>query len=411
MAEAVRQGWGCFSRRSAMAAAAAVAGAAAIPGMGWSQTASAPIKVGGTLALTGPLAASATIHKLGGEIFVDQINAAGGLLGRKVEWMLLDDQSKPEIARALYERLVTSEHVDLLIGPYATGAILSAMSVAERYGKTLIHDSFGVPSLAKYKRQFPVYALGYNPEVTGPASLLDALAASGNTPRSVAILTSKFPSAQFIAKGMAVAAREHGMDAKLYLEYEAGTRDFGPIAARVRSADADLLWVGALGLDGNLLLESLAKLNYRPRSHFYLYPSPAPLTAAPGSNGAVVPTLFEDLAPLNQAPGAAEFARDFRSRAQAARLAYDAPDGQAGEAFAAWQVLAAAVRATGSLDDQKLAEWLSVNAVDTIIGRLEFSGAGNYGPDLQRLKQLRNGDWAIVWPKDVASASVAGPSN
>src|SRR5262249_22612532 len=97
-----------------------------------------PVRVGSTLALTGPLAATARVHKIVGEIYVDDLNKKNGLLGRPVEWLLLDDQSKPDVARTLYEKLITVDKVDLLLGPYATGAILSAMGVAQRYDKLLV---------------------------------------------------------------------------------------------------------------------------------------------------------------------------------------------------------------------------------------------------------------------------------
>ncbi|MEK7879622.1 MAG: ABC transporter substrate-binding protein, partial [candidate division NC10 bacterium] len=77
-----------------------------------------PIRIGGTLALTGPLAATAIIHKIVGEIYVERLNEKNGLLGRPVEWVLLDDQSKPDVTRSLYERLITVDKVDLIIGPY-----------------------------------------------------------------------------------------------------------------------------------------------------------------------------------------------------------------------------------------------------------------------------------------------------
>src|SRR5919201_4371997 len=137
-----------------------------------------PLRVGSTLSLTGPLSATGMIHKVAGEIYVDQLNQKGGLLGRKVEWVLKDDQSKPELARTLYEQLITVDKVDLLIGPYATGAILSAMGVAQRYNKVLIHHTFGIPSLAKYEMQFPAWSLGPEPATTVPNTVFDALAAS-----------------------------------------------------------------------------------------------------------------------------------------------------------------------------------------------------------------------------------------
>ncbi|MEO8487085.1 MAG: ABC transporter substrate-binding protein, partial [Betaproteobacteria bacterium] len=111
-----------------LAVALAAAGAVA-------QAQQGPIRIGSTLALTGPLAATALVHKTVGEIYVEQLNKRGGLLGRQVEWIVRDDQSKADLARTLYEQFVTADKVDLLMGPYATGAILSAMGVAQRYNK------------------------------------------------------------------------------------------------------------------------------------------------------------------------------------------------------------------------------------------------------------------------------------
>ena len=89
-----------------------------------------PIRIGGTLALTGPLAPTALLHKIAGEIYVEELNRGNGLLGRPVEWVLLDDQSKADLTRNLYEKLITVDKVDLLMGPYATSGILAAMGVA-----------------------------------------------------------------------------------------------------------------------------------------------------------------------------------------------------------------------------------------------------------------------------------------
>ena len=137
-----------MNRRTVLGAG--VAGLAAASGLAQAQP--GPIRIGSSLALTGPLAATAQIHRRVGEIYVEQANTRGGWLGRPLQWVLMDDQSKPELARTLYEQLVTADKVDLLMGPYATGAILSAMGVAQRYDKVLVHHTFGIPSLAKYER-------------------------------------------------------------------------------------------------------------------------------------------------------------------------------------------------------------------------------------------------------------------
>src|SRR6266545_4391126 len=216
----------------ALSIAMAIAPAAA-------QPSGQPIKIGSTLALTGPLSATALIHKIAGEIYVEQLNKKNGLLGRPVEWIVKDDQSKPELARTIYEQLLTVDKVDLLLGPYATGNILAAMGVAQRYNKVLIHHTLGIPSLAKYDMQFPAWSVGANPEQTVPNTVFDALATLPKPPKTIAVVTSKFPSIFFMSAGAREVAKKRGVQELLYLEWEFGNRDYGPIASRVKDAKPD----------------------------------------------------------------------------------------------------------------------------------------------------------------------------
>jgi branched-chain amino acid transport system substrate-binding protein len=362
-----------------------------------------PIKIGGTLALTGPLAATALLHKITAEIYVEELNKSNGLLGRPVEWVLLDDQSKPEVTRTLYEKLITVDKVDLLMGPYATGAIIAAMGVAQRYQKLLIHHSFGMPHLAKYEMQFPAAPFGPEPNKTVPAIVFDAVAAAANPPKTVAIVTSKFPSAQFQSNGAREVAEKRGLKVVLYLEYEFGNRDWGALAARIKDAKPDFLWVGSLGLDSNQLLEAMKKLDYTPPRHFHLFPAPGPLAVAPEGKLALSSSVFEEHPPFTSNPGAAKFIPLFRDRATRANVPYPVLDTQVAGSFAAWQVLEAAVTATKSLDDKVLGQWLRANRVDTLIGKLRFDGPNNYGDDLFKVKQVHDGKWVVVWPKEFAA--------
>ncbi|MBI1775588.1 MAG: amino acid ABC transporter substrate-binding protein [Proteobacteria bacterium] len=383
-----------YLKRLAAAAAMVVGLFAAAPG---SAQTSGPIRIGSTLALTGPLSATALVHKLVGEIYIEDLNKRGGLLGRPVQWTVLDDQSKPELARTLYEQLVTSDKVDLLMGPYATGAILSAMGVAQRYNKLLIHHTFGIPSLAKYDMHFPAWSLGPEPGTTVPNTLLDAMAALPKPPKTIAILTSKFPSVHFMSLGAREVAKQRGLTEVLFLEWEFGNRDFGPIAARVKDAKPDMVFVGDIGLEGNMLLEAMKKIDYEPPLHFYLYPAPGPMVAT-GKNALSV-TIFEEHPPYTDNPVAAKFVQTYDERAKAAGFAYPKVEVQAAASFTAWQLLEAAVTATKSLEDRKLADWLKANQVPTIQGTLRFDKANNYGDDLMRIKQVQDGRWVTVWPK------------
>jgi len=362
-----------------------------------------PIRIGSTLALTGPLSGTAIIHKLTGEIYVEQLNKKNGLLGRPVEWILRDDQSKPDLARTLYEQLITVDKVDLIIGPYATPNIVSAMGVAQRYGKMLIHHTMGIPSLAKYDMQFPAWSVGPNPETTVPNTLFDALAASAKPPKTIAIVTSKFPSVFLMSVGARAVAKKRGLTEVLFLEWEFGNRDYGPIANRVKDARPDFVFVGAIGLEGNLLLDAMKKIDYIPPLHYYMYPAPGPLAKMPEAKGALAASIFEQHPPFTDNSVAAEFVKIYNDRAAKAGLADNSVETQAAASFSTWQVLEAAVTATKGLDDKAMAQWLKKNRVDTIQGRLRFDNTNNYGDDLMRVKQVQDGHWVTVWPKEWAA--------
>jgi branched-chain amino acid transport system substrate-binding protein len=395
-------------RRTVLGAAVSAA-VAVSPLAAWAQQ--PPIRIGSTLALTGPLSATAQVHKIVGEIYVEQLNKRGGLLGRPVEWVVKDDQSKPDLARTLYEQLITADKVDLLMGPYATGAILSAMGVAQRYDKVLVHHTLGIPSLAKYDMQFPAWSLGSEPATTVPNTLFDALAAGPKPPKTVAVVTNKFPSIQFMTAGAREVMKKRGLSEVLFLEWDFGNRDFGPIAARIKDAKPDFVWVGAIGLDGNLLLDAMKKIDYVPPQHFYLYPAPGPLVSLPEAKNALSVTIFEEQPPFTSNPGAAEFVKLYRERATKAGLADPSVETQAAASYTAWQILEAGVNATKSLDDKAIGTWLKANRVDTIQGKLRFNGAGNFGDDLMRIKQVQNGHWIVVWPKEVTSGGAKLAAN
>jgi len=362
-----------------------------------------PIVIGSTLALTGPLSATGLVHKLTGEIYVDDLNKRGGLLGRKVEWLLKDDQSKPDLARTLYEQLITADKVDLLMGPYATGAILSSISVAQRYNKMLISHTMGIPSLAKYDMHFPAWSLGPDPATTVPTTAFDAVAQAPKPPKTIAIVTSKFPSVHFLSLGARDIAKKRGLTEVLFLEWEFGNRDFGPIAARVKDAKPDLVWSGNIGLEGNMLLEAMKKIDYTPPLHIHSYPAPGPMASAPETDKALALTIFEEHPPFTNNPAVAQFVRTFRERATAAGMPYTAVETQAAASYTAWQLLEAAAVATNSLDDKKMADWLKKSQVPTIQGTLRFDRGNNFGDDLMRIKQVQNKTWVTVWPKEYAA--------
>lgn len=371
--------------------------------------AQAPLRIGGTLSLTGPLSQTGVVHKLVGEIYVDDLNRKGGLLGRKVEWVLRDDQSRPDTARTLYEQLVTVDKVDLLIGPYATANILSAMGVAQRFNKVLVHHSFGVPQLAKYDLQFPTIGFSADPENMLPNLVLDAANSGPLPPKTVAIVTSKFPSLHFISVGAREVVKKRGLKEVLYLEWDFGNREFGPIASRIRDAKPDFVWVGAIGVEGIMLTEAMQRLDYQPPLQMHLFPAPGPTARNPLTKNVLAVTTFEEHPPFTDNAVAAAFVKQFGERAAKAGLQDQTVDLQAAISYAAWQAIDRAVTATGTTNDKALGEWLKKNSVDTIMGPLHWDGQNNFmrsGTHLYKVKQVQDGQWAVVWPKQYAKPGV-----
>ena len=397
---------GTWRRRRVLAGMVGATAALGAPAILRAAPSGAPVKVGGTLSLTGFLAQTAVVHKIAAEIMVEEINSRNGFLGRPVEYVLLDDQSKPEVARSLYEKLITVDKVDLIQGPYATAPILAAMGVAQRFGKVIIQSSMGIPKLQTYDMAFPATPFGPNPDQTYPNVILDAMASLPTPPKTIVILTSKFPSAQFMAQGMKEQSEKRGVKVVLYLEYESGNRDFGAIAARVKEANADFLWVGSLGLESNQLLESLRKLDYTPKNSFHLYPAPGPLALSPDAKNALCSTFLEPAEPFLSRPGVAKQAAAYKERATKANLPYAIIDAQAAGMISEWQILEAGVNGAKSLDDKAIAAFLKKNTVDTIYGTLRFDGPYNHGTAEQLIKQVQGGEWKVVWPAKYAAPGV-----
>jgi ABC-type branched-subunit amino acid transport system substrate-binding protein len=364
-----------------------------------------PIRIGSTLGLTGPLSGASAAQKIASDIFMEGLNKRGGLLGRPVEWIVRDDQSKPDVARTLYEQLITVDKVDLLMGPYATGSILSAMGVAQRYNKVLIHNTFGLPGLAKYDGQFSVSGSAFDIESVWPSLVLDAAASAARPPKTIAVLASKFPSVHFVTQGARQVIKSRGLSEAIYLEWDFGNRDFGAIAARVKDAKPDMVWVGGVGLEANMLLDAMRKIGYTPPMTFAMFPAPGPMAKSPDGQGVMALTVFEEHAPFTNNPVAAEFIKVYGERASKAGMAETSVDLFASVAFASWQVLEAAVTGTKGLDDKALGAWIKRSQVDTIIGRMRWDGMNNFikGKDLYKVKQVNNGKWQVVWPPEFAA--------
>ncbi|WP_157157319.1 MULTISPECIES: amino acid ABC transporter substrate-binding protein [unclassified Diaminobutyricimonas] len=401
----------------AAAAAAAtlialLAGCTSAPPSSPSGNSTEPIRIGGTLALSGPLAPTGAIHKVAGEQFVEWLNENGGLLGRQVEWVLLDDESNPQTSAAAYTRLISQENVDLLIGPYGTANITAAMDIAERNEMVFPHHSATLTYAYDYKWHFPLFASGRNSSSTMPTTIFDAYEELGSdAPKTVAFVVNENPASGFIAKGHEEEkgaidiAKDRGLDVVLELDFPQGNTDWAPIAQRIKDADPDLLWVGALGGDSPALLTALSQVGWEPRHQFHLFPAPGLLLSAGDLvEGATTMTMFEPHEPFMSNTGADIMVDRYVSAAKDAGLAYTAPEIQAALSWASWQTIVAGVEGCECLDQKGIGEYLLGNEIETVLGGIDFDPTqNNYYGDLAYLKQVQDGEFYVVYPSKVAT--------
>ena len=383
-----------------------------------------PIVVGGTLSLTGAFGPTGVIHRIAGEMFVERLNAAGGLLGRPVEWNLLDDESDGANIAPLYEQLISQDQVDLIMGPYATPNILAAMPVAERYGYTLPQHTAVLAPLMTYACQFPGWSIGPEPNSFIPNQIADALDSLDGVVSTVALLTNESGSTAFISYGVADdpddpstlnILPERGYEVVADIPYPPGYEDWGATAAQVRDVNPDLVLMNGLGVEANSLIEAMQQLDYTPPLMFALFPAPGPLLGlGDAAQGTLSVSIFEPNEPILEQmdPEVREIVNEFAERAAAEEIPYTVFETQAAASWNAWEILVQGVEGAGSTDGQAICDSLHSTGADlTFSGAVTFDPAvNNFWDTTEGLKQIQGTEWVMVWPEDIAAGTLAGPT-
>lgn len=386
------------------------------------ETTDEPIVIGSTLSLTGAFAPTAVIHRIVGEQFVEQLNADGGLLGRQVQWEVLDDESDPAQITSLYERLINQEQVDLVIGPYATPNIIPAVAVAERAGYVLPHHTAIHAPLLGYECQFPGWSMDPQPDEFTSRLLFDLLAGLPEPPQTIALVTNESGSTQPMTQGfdegggMAGIAAEYDLEVVAELPYPPGNQEWSSIASQLRNAEPDVVINNGLGVDPVGIIEAMEQLGYSPPLFFSLFPAPGPLLGlGEAAEGTLSVSLFEPNEPLLEEYGdeVRAITEEFSRRATEADLPYTAFETQAAASWNTWEILVNGVEGAGTLDNEAVCDHLVENGVDTTFnGHLTFDPeTNNFWESNVGIKQIQGGEWVMVWPEDRAAAEVVPPAN
>jgi len=378
----------------------AACGSAASSGSAAGQASSGPITIGMSLPMTGPVADVSKSGYQGYELWATQVNADGGLLGRKVKLDMLDDGFDPNQTAADYTRLISQDHVNLLLGTFSSLLNAPASAIAARQGMLYVEPSGGAATL--FTRGFTDLFFAQPGTTTSLPDQFVAWIASlpaSQRPATAAYVTQDDPSASPAVAVFRTRLQALGVKTVYYQVYDPSTTNFDSIATSIAHDRPQMIIQGAVADDGAQFVRSLQKIDYNPKILFQTnaptdeaYPSA--IGGAASANGVFTAQSWSSTATY---PGNQGFVQAYTKMFGAP------PTEDAANSYTAGQVLQAAVKAVGSLDQQALANWLHSHTVSTIVGPLKWDKAGDPEGSLL-LSQWQHGTLQIVAPASAATS-------
>jgi branched-chain amino acid transport system substrate-binding protein len=359
------------------------------------------VLVGGAISLTGRFAEPAGRQVNAIKMWVEEVNGRGGLLGHKINLVLLDDKSDTQTAVKLYEKLITEDKVDLLLAPYSSAITEAVANINERYKMPFV--AYGASSSPiwekgrKYIFNIVPVAEDYQKGAMHLAKQIGV--------QKVAIIgeDSLFPRQAGI--GAKRWADKLGIQVVLQENYPQKQTDFTALLQKIRAVGADAVISNSYFADSAAQLRQMRELNL----NFKLYSStigPSLPNFAEQLGAAAEYVLgfssWEPLPDVLKHPGMKEFVADYEKRYG------EKPNYHAGSTYGALQVTEAAVKKAGSFDGQKLRDILASIEVETVFGRYKVNANGmneNEGLTFQILQGKRR----VVFPEKWAEAKALLP--
>jgi branched-chain amino acid transport system substrate-binding protein len=338
------------------------------------------IKIGFSMALTGPLAANGKQALLGAKIWQEEINAKGGLLGRQVQLIDYDDQSNPATVPGIYTKLLDVDKVDLIVSGYATNMVAPAIPVAMQKNKTLIGlFALAANSEFHYPKYFSILPSGPDAKEAFTEGFFQVAAAQNPKPKTIALAAEDAEFSRNACEGARNNVKKYGFDLVYDKTYPPNSTDFSPIIRAIQAANPDLVVFCSYPLSSVGLTLSANELGLKPKM----------------MGGAMVglqATVFKDKlksklngivnyetwvpSPKLMAP-AADFFKKYQDRAKAEGVD---PLGYylGGWGYAYFQVLGQAVEGAKSINDDKIAEYLRSHEFKTIMADVKFGKDGEW---------------------------------
>ena len=364
-----------FAVGAALVAAAVVG--AGIPASAQSKD---PIKIGFSMAVSGPLAPNGKQALLGAKIWEEETNAKGGLLGRPVQLITYDDQSNPAMVPGIYTKLLDVDKVDLVVGPYGTNLNGPALPVVMQKGKTFIGlFALAINSEFHYPKYFSMLSTGPDTKAAFTEGFFEVAAAQNPKPQTVALASEDAEFARNACEGARENAKKFGVKIVYDKTFPPGTTDFSPIIRALQATNADLVVVCSYPLSSVGIVLSANELGLTPKmfggAMVGLQATVFKNKLKSKLNGIV---NYETWVPSEKlmAP-AAGFFKTYQERAKAAGVD---PLGYylGGWGYAYLQLLGQAIEGAKSINDDKLAEYLRTHEFKTIMADIKFGSDGEW---------------------------------
>jgi branched-chain amino acid transport system substrate-binding protein len=352
-----------------------------------------PIKIGFGMSLTGPLSPNGKMSLVAMQIWEDDINAKGGLLGRPVKLVYYDDQSSPSQVPSIYAKLLDIDKVDLIVSGYASTQIAAAMPVAIQKKKLFISlFGTGVNERFNYSKYFSMIPNGPTPKPAFTRGFFKVAEVQTPKPQTIAIAMADAEFGLNACEGARQNAQASGFKIVYEKAYPPSTTDFTPIVRAIQVTNPDLLVICSYPLDTVGMVKAIHEVGLKPKmwggAMVGLQATVFKTQLGPLLNGVV---NFETWLPVKSMdfPGSAELLKKYQARAQAAGtdpLGYYMPVW----AYAYLQVLGDAIAATKSLDDDVLADYVRKTTFKTVVGDVKFGKQGEWAEERTLAAQFQN---------------------
>jgi branched-chain amino acid transport system substrate-binding protein len=340
-----------------------------------------PLRIGFGMSLTGPLAGNGKAALIAMEIWKDDVNAKGGILGRKVEFVYYDDQTSPATVPGLYTKLLDVDKVDLVVSGYGTAVIAPAMPLMmQRNLMFMTLFGLNVNSKFNYDRYFQIMPAGPEPAVGWTRGFFEAAMAMNPKPRTIALVGADAEYPHLALEGARVHVKRLGLKVVYDKSYPPNTTDYSPIVRAIQATNPDLVYLASYPPDSAGMVRAVNEVGLKTRMFGggMVGPQFAALKTALGPllNGVV---NYELYAPelTGKFPFLDEFLKKYQARAAKEGvdpLGYYLPP----YAYAMMQVLDQAITATKGLDNAKLAEYMHAHTFDTFVGKVGFAKNGEW---------------------------------